>query len=272
MLGLGKNMVESLAFWTEATGVAIRDEDHLLMSTEFGRKVFSRKDGYDPYLENMQTLWLLHWQLCRGWKRGARRFRPYAWHFFANVFSDNEISTTEAVDHFAGAVSTFPRPLSSTTLQQHFNVFIRTYVPGERSGPRSTPEDALDSPLIPLGLITRSGERKLTDSRREVVYRFNTSVKPSISQDTFRYALHDWWNRNRDLEERVTLREVALAEGSPGRVFKLPESDIFDRLSDLASKHGGELQMVDSQNQRAIERKRRRDSAALLPQVYRCRK
>jgi hypothetical protein len=46
LLGLGKNMVESLAFWVEATGVVTRDKDHRLEPTEFGRLVLCRKDGF----------------------------------------------------------------------------------------------------------------------------------------------------------------------------------------------------------------------------------
>lgn len=267
LLGLGKNMVESLSFWVEATGIAARGANGHLEPTEFGRRVLCRETGYDPYLEHVQTLWLIHWNLCRGWRRGGVNLRPYAWHFYANILPDHEFSRSEAVDHFSGAVAGYSRPLSPTTLKQHFDVFIRTYVPGEKAGPRSTPEDALDSPLTTLGLI-RSGIGH-TGGRRDTIYRVDASAKGSISLETFRFALHDWWNDARSTEQRVTLRELSIAAGSPGRVFKLPESEVYDRVVRLANDHPQELRLVDSQNQRALERMRRRTPEAILRSIYR---
>ena len=128
--------------------------------TEFGKQIFDADSGKDPYLENTQTLWLLHWNLCQGWMEGERHRRPYAWHHFVNKLRDDEITATETVDHFQGAETPSGRELSGVTLRQHFDVFLRTYVDGETSGPRALPEDTLDSPLTPLRLIRPHGEKK----------------------------------------------------------------------------------------------------------------
>src|SRR5580765_3806404 len=64
-LGAGKNMVRSIRFWAEAADVIVPTSDgHQL--TEFGRDLLvgtEATDPHDPYLEDVQTLWLLHWKL-----------------------------------------------------------------------------------------------------------------------------------------------------------------------------------------------------------------
>ena len=60
--GVGLNMVKSIRHWSIATKVC--DKEFNL--TEFGKKIFSKKKSFDPYLEKSETLWLfvsLEWQL-----------------------------------------------------------------------------------------------------------------------------------------------------------------------------------------------------------------
>ena len=65
-LGVGKNMVKSIRHWSVATGV-LADTRGGGDATDFGARLFS-DEGWDPYMEDPATVWLLHWQLCR---RGA---------------------------------------------------------------------------------------------------------------------------------------------------------------------------------------------------------
>src|ERR1017187_670580 len=62
-LGVGKNMVRSIRFWSLATAIASvagKGEGHVL--TDFGLALFGKR-GYDPFLEDRRTLWLIHWNL-----------------------------------------------------------------------------------------------------------------------------------------------------------------------------------------------------------------
>src|SRR5436190_358163 len=54
-LGVGKNMVTSIRFWMRAFNLISNDD----ILTEFAIKLFS-DEGYDPYLEDEASLWLLH--------------------------------------------------------------------------------------------------------------------------------------------------------------------------------------------------------------------
>jgi hypothetical protein len=265
-LGIGKNMVNSLAFWVQSTGVARKSSGCGLVVTDFGNLILDAETGMDPYLENTQTLWLLHWNLCQGWMDGERHRRPYAWHHFVNKLRDDEITASETIDHFQGAENSSGRELSGVTLRQHFDVFLRTYVDGESSGPRALPEDTLDSPLTPLRLIRPHGEKKLVSGRRETVYRIQNGPKPSLSLLTFRHCLHQWWNQAYPNEQALTVRQISLDDDSPGRVFRLPETSIHDLLMNLSKQFPKELSMIDSRSQRSLQRLKKPKST--LSEIY----
>ena len=60
-LGVGKNMVSSIRFWLKAFNVIdLKDNP-----TEFGKRLFDDESGYDPFLEDEASLWLLHYQLVK---------------------------------------------------------------------------------------------------------------------------------------------------------------------------------------------------------------
>ena len=62
ILGVGKNMVRSIRHWGRAFGILEFDRDARDQVTEFGEKLLGAR-GWDPYLEDPGTLWLLHWNV-----------------------------------------------------------------------------------------------------------------------------------------------------------------------------------------------------------------
>lgn len=69
-LGVGKNMVRSIRYWCLATGVAEEEarpgsRARNLALTDLGRALLV-EPGWDSFLEDDSSLWLLHWGLARG--------------------------------------------------------------------------------------------------------------------------------------------------------------------------------------------------------------
>ena len=66
--GVGKNMVSSMRHWGLALGVLQEppnvpgNRGRVLEPTDLGNALFNDA-GWDPFLEDPGTLWLLHWQL-----------------------------------------------------------------------------------------------------------------------------------------------------------------------------------------------------------------
>lgn len=239
-LGVGKNMVRAIKFWAEMSGMIRFYEKDGWQVTPLGVQILGH-EGYDPYLENIQTLWLIHWKIATRVPDSL-----FAWHYLLNYWHRAEFSKTEVLRAFSDEANRVGKKLSAVTLDHHFTTFLHTYVP-TKSLKRDVIEDNLDCPLIELDLITRVGERPVPETnRREPIYSFRVEEKPEISPQLFAFCLHDFWIQRRPAEKTLTFRDVAVAEGSPGQVFKLPESDIRDRLERLKSDSGGVFDFQES--------------------------
>lgn len=248
VLGIGKNMVESLQCWVEFYGVAnLKGPDGKPALTEFGQIVFGRK-GYDPFLEDERTLWLLHWNAATN---PTRRF--FAWHWVCNVHTEHEFSHDEALQAFKAQTETASRPLSPTTLKQHLDVFLGTYVQTATPLSGAVAEDLLESPLAVLGFIRRSDPRPGSPGK-DLTYTIDGGAKRGISDELFRFCIYDGWAQFARDELTCSYRQIGHAVNSPGRIFRLGERDIHDRLQRLALKWPKEFALTESNNQRQLRR------------------
>lgn len=247
-MGVGKNMVRAIRFWVQATGVAAAAREGGYIITDFGRALLDR-EGFDPFLEDRRTLWLIHWQLSTHVEEPL-----FAWDFLLNRWAHPEISRTEALRAFDQEAKRLGRKLSSVTLEQHFDTFLHTYVP-TRSRKGEIQEDNLDCPLVELELIQKVGERDCGNGgRREPIYVFRREPKPEITPGLFVYCLNDFWNKRRSAERTLTFRDVSVAHGSPGQVFKLPEWDVRERLERLENDSDGVFSYQESASLQQVMR------------------
>lgn len=233
-LGVGKNMVRAIRFWVQVTGVAEPSADGGYEITPFGHLLLGPR-GLDRFLEDRRTLWLLHWRLL------SHEDEPlFAWDYLVNRWAHPEINRTEVLRAFEREAKRIDRKLSPVTLEQHFDVFLHTYTP-TRSRKGEIQEDNLDCPLVELELIEKVGERSLGggSERREPVYAFRREPKPDITPELFIYCLFDYWRKRRPNEATLTFRDVSVAHGSVGQVFKLPEMDVRERLERLEADSNG---------------------------------
>jgi Protein of unknown function (DUF4007) len=256
-LGIGKNMVRSLRFWMDAMGVATVSNERGHKPTEFGDAVLS-ETGLDPYLEDEQTLWLLHWNV-------SSRANPtlFAWAHLLSEWPYPEFTRTEALESFRRRTTSLGHDHSDVTLAQHFDVFLHTYI-GTR-GSKVAVEDSLDGPLVGLNLIVPAGERRNVGGRWETVYAFRRESKPDISDALFEYCVRDFWDRQANGEATLSLRTVATASGSPGQVFKLTEDDVRQRLEAISRRPGASLRYQPSAVQGMVFRE---GAAPALANVY----
>ena len=243
-LGVGKNMVNALQFWAEVTDI-IAPAPIGYAVTQFGRRLLLNSDGQsgcDPYLEDIQTLWLLHWRMAT--QVNAPMF---AWDFLMNDWQQ-EIARSLVLRAFQREANLrHKRELSAVTLAQHFDIFLHTYVP-TRGRKGEVAEDSLDSPFIELELIQRRGFGEQSDQpgKAEPVYAFRREAKPEIGDALFAYCVSDFWQRRHQNEQTLSFESVAVGRGSPGQIFKLPEEDIRARLEAIERASEGRLLYEDS--------------------------
>jgi hypothetical protein len=262
-LGVGKNMVRAIRFWADAAEVASpRCKDGGLGATDFGELIFGAK-GHDEFLEDIRTLWLIHW------KFSTNADQPlFAWHYLLNYWHRPDFTRTEALDAFLQEAQRMGKKLSLVTLDHHFTTFLHTYVP-TRGKKGEVLEDNLDCPLTELELIQKVGERTHADSnRRESIYAFRVEEKPEISPELFIYCLDDYWSKWHKNEKTLSFREVAVGEGSPGQVFKLPEQAIRERLESIERNSAGALVYQESAAMQQLIRQKSSIQRDLLESIY----
>jgi hypothetical protein len=156
-LGVGKNMVSSIRYWLQATRMIERSESGWTL-TKIGELIFD-DDGCDPYLEDEATIWLLHWLIASNSELAT------TWWWFFNRFHKPEFTGAElttALQDFAK--DKVKGHTSASTLKSDSEVLRRMYV---RSAPRGQAqlEEALDSPLSVLGLVTELPDSHSFESR-----------------------------------------------------------------------------------------------------------
>jgi hypothetical protein len=243
-LGLGKNMVEALRCWIEAFQVAQRTERGWEL-TPIGSLVFDPEQGLDPYFEDVTTAWLLHWLITTNTQAPF-----FAWECMFNRWPSTEFSASQVVEVFQKESSKTLRPASAVTIRQHWEVFLHSY----RRPLSERGEDHLDSAMSVLRLIQKFGERPNAAGKWETLYSFDLGRKRAIPEQLFAYFLHDWWNREYPNEGTTALREIVMGEHSPGRLLKMQESEIVQRVTDLASRYPKVFQIIESTNLRQLHR------------------
>lgn len=260
-LGVGKNMVRSIRFWALLIGIIEHDSGRPYQTTSFGQELLAT-DGLDPYLEDSQTLWLLHWKL-------STAMEPlYAWHYLLNRWQESEmigsIILPMMIRDLEGVHKTSPNSLDSL-----MKVFFHTYVP-TRGNKSKVVEDNLDCPLTQLRLIEYAGDRDGTSGKKEPIYTYRRGDKPEISLGLFLYCLTDYWKSSAIDEKTLSFEQLINGQGSPGQIFKLSEDDILSRLNNLAS-YTKDFSFTDSSTSRLVERKFvnfDRTMCELLKEVY----
>jgi len=137
LLGVGKNMVSSIRYWIKAFGLVNTENESLKPITD---KLFS-EDGWDPFLEDEGTLWLLHyWVVSQD---------------FASIYGlvFNELRKRKPVftqTNFKNLVRELGDKTSPNSLKTDFQAFTRTYVSKKND---KDLEDSFSGILTELGLV-----------------------------------------------------------------------------------------------------------------------
>lgn len=262
-LGVGKNMVRSIRFWSQAANVlSPTRKDRGYSLTTLGSQVL-RQEGADPFLEDIRTLWLIHWNLSTNVESPL-----FAWDYLLNR-AEPEIIPSVVLVELEKEVAKHDDKLSSATLRQHLDTFLHTYVP-TRGRKGEIQEDNLDCPLVELELLTKVGDRESDPSmgRREPIYVFRRDEKPEITPELFAYCLADFWRQRREKELTLQLREVAHGHGGPGQIFKLTEENVRARLEELSHQKNAWLTYKESATLQQLQRRQIPDQIKLLKQIY----
>ena len=225
-LGLGKNMVKAIRFWGQVFGL-LEVQRRVARNTEFARRLLDENDGSDPYLEDLGSLWRLHWV-------ATTRAGLGAWVATFLDLQDGQITRDRLVDVVRSRAAAVRGSVSDRTVTTHVDILLRTYdwarFDAERPG-----EDPSGCPFQELRLV----ETSVVNGQTYVSVK--RGVKPLLDTGAFAFALNDYWKGMASGSRSVSVRSLLVDRRSPGVVFRMNEGWLHACVEELC--HATGLQM-----------------------------
>lgn len=203
VLGIGANMVKALRYWLQAVKLtsepaAGRKEQSF---TEFGKVIFDN----DPYIEEMGTLWLLHYQLA------SNKDDATAWYYFFNEFKATEFTKEDFVKQLSNYIRINGEEVSERSLEDDYTCIINTYVSRMKSNPEKVqPESNIDCPFGELGLIDIA-------NKKDKLYKKSTPKKDLIHPLVVLSVILDQANG----KEEIKISSIQNDPCNAGKIFNL---------------------------------------------------
>lgn len=255
-LGVGKNMVRAIRYWGLATKVIAEDRTASgriapIRPTRLGMALLG-PEGWDRYLEDAHSLWLLHWMLLRPPVRA-----PVWWWAFTGFdpveFSDRDLEAY-CLERAAGLPTAAP---ASSSITKDVDCLLRMY--GRRDG---AGHEWLDSPFAALRLLEQvpGGHGR---------WRFASPVPVPPDPRLVGYVCIDTLLGWEPSGRTVSLGRLAAAADGPGRVLRLSEADLADALARLVEVEASIRVVAPAGfNQLAIDGDPRDAAGRLLDSLY----
>lgn len=239
-LGVGKNMVNAIKYWAEVSKMVetrVVNRATVQAVTEIGDFLLDRIEGRDPYLEDIGSVWLLHFLLC------FDDDHLTSYRYFFNYSNSIYFEKTKLADDLFEDLPrlTGSASVNKSTLKKDIECFLATYSQKNRGGAKkkTVDEDHFTSPLSELGLIQDLGRG---------FYQCDLGERPSLPIEIFTYALVEYSriaNLN-SLSKLVSFEDLLVKPLSPGRIFKLSESELGRFLDEAVIASGGDIGWIDS--------------------------
>ena len=238
-LGIGRNMAKAVRFWAQAFGVLHDVPRQPVQATAFGTWLFDKAKGADPFLEDVGSLWLLHWRL-------VSTAHLAAWEVAFFETPEREVLRRFLLQKVERRALELDKHLSVSTVRQHVDIFLSCYA-APLSASALSVEEALACPLQELGLV-----RIHPAGERDEIIEFERGPWRHLSAETFMRVLLDYWQLRAAQDRTVTLRALLTDFGSPGLSLRLDEASLWRLLLDVEQRYGDLLELSDGIERRAV--------------------
>ena len=242
-LGVGKNMVASIRYWLRAFGICDGNRP-----TWVGDYLFNEANGKDKYIEDLATLWLLHFNLV--FFKEASLYNM----FFCGLQRErSKFVRDQAVTYVrlrlieAGKQSMF----NENTMKKDVGVLLLNY-----SLPRKPQSNEdFSSLLIDLDLI-----RKETEGD---AYYFNVDGKRKITKEVFLYGLLKL--KEKEGDNTIPFDTI---QDDVGLVFCMQDYETVEMLKSLSSLYSKYLNYSDVAGIKQVQFTAELDPQKVLDDYY----
>lgn len=219
ILGVGSKMVKSIRYWLKATGLTTepstvgKTKEHVL-TKDFGNIV----DTYDPYFDDVFTLFLLHYNIVKN-AEGL----SVVWDIFFNQYEGQDFTKDYMVEkckeelhkRLAEGVT-----FSDSLFADDCASILRMY---NATDAVEDPEESLGCPMVELGLIRKSANKKGT-------YVKTPPARELLDKLAVLYVILDNIGEGK---ESVSIESLINDPNNIGKVFNLDRVLVNEYLDQL---------------------------------------
>ena len=252
MLGVGKNMVTAIRYWARCFQVIDKEDK----PTSIGKKLLGEK-GWDPYLEDDGSLWLLHYWLVSK-EEGATGFNM----IFNELIRQRPEFNTESYIRYVH--QNIDDRINTSTLKKDFTVFYRTYYADFKA---KDIEESFTGILTELNLLKQVQKTVIdTDGKAKDknVWCVDREVRSGIPEEVVLYVI---------LDQNPGVRSIGFEQlyqnvNSPGSVFALNKEGLMQLLERISEKWNGQIIFSSEAGIRELQFKKDFDKDTIISSYY----
>lgn len=224
-LGVGKNMVSSIRYWMKAFGLTKSDE-----LRPIANYIFDSKYGKDPFVEDLGTLWLLHYLLvCTG---EATLYNI----LFTQLQRERKIFDRQHLLNFVKRVMIEDgkqTQFNENTVKKDIGTLLLNYVLPQKSNAL----DDYNSLLIDLDIIRVEADGKS--------YAFNVNGKRQLPLHIFLFAILNQKGNDNTVDYDL-LQEIGL-------IFCMNDIEVIDICKEIESHYSKEIRYSETAGIRQLQ-------------------
>lgn len=245
-LGVGKNMVSSIRFWLKAFNII----DNKDTPTEFGKLLFDDQIGYDPFLEDEASLWLLHYHLV---KNGFASIYSIIFNEFRKekLFFNKEtfLNYIKRIGERSPELN-----LNDNTIAKDFIVFLNMY---KSEGENKDVEDSFSGILSEIELLKRTNQGK------DEQFFIENNERDSLPEAIVLFAILD----NPAYGNSISLNSLEFDINSPGSIFALNRSGLMSKISEIVNEYK-DITFTDQAGIKELQFKHKPQANKILDKYY----
>jgi hypothetical protein len=251
-LGVGRNMVTAIRYWAKQFQILDENDN----PTKIAELLF-KEEGWDPYLEDEGSLWLLHYLLVTK-KGGADTFSI----IFNELIKERPEFSSEVYTKYV--FQTKDDGLNENTLKKDFTVFYKTYYAEFES---NDIEESFTGILTELELLKQKPKTVIdADGKTKVknVWLIERTVRPSLPSAILLYAILD----QHESSLSISFNQLYNDLNSPGSVFAMSKEGLTIALEKLAAETQGNITFSNQAGVRELQFKKAMKSVDVLSKYY----
>ncbi len=251
-LGVGKNMVTAIKYWAKAFDM-LNEGDQ---PTDLAFDLLSN-NGWDPYLEDIGSLWLLHYHLVSG-SNGADLFSIM---FNEFVRQRPEFRVDNVINYIE---QNKDGNINMNTLKKDFTVFCRTYFADFED---KDIEESFTGILTELNLLKKIS-RTVVDADGELrtsnVWLVEKDIRSDLPQEILLYVILNEFPDSKS----ISLEQLYETPNGPGCVFCLSKEGLAIALENLSERWPSAITFSSEAGIRELQLKQAFDKKNILASYY----